>query len=94
LEKAEVEGSVTINSMKKAAEAMDCVFVYALVPRDSLEANVEKQARKYAEKLHYVIQHSMVLEKQGLTIDESGQGIQANTDKFVRETVKDMWKFD
>ncbi|MDQ6955448.1 MAG: mobile mystery protein A [Mariprofundaceae bacterium] len=94
LEKAEVEGSVTINSMKKAAEAMDCVFVYALVPRDSLEANVERQARKHAEKLHYVIQHSMVLEQQGLTADESGQGIQANTDKFVRETVKDMWDMD
>jgi len=91
LEKGEVESTVTINSMKKAAEAMDCVFVYALVPRDSLQENVERHARRYAEKIHAAVQHSMTLEQQGLTADESGHGIQANTDKLVRETAKDIW---
>jgi len=94
LEKGEVEGAVTINSMRKAAEAMDCVFVYALVPRDSLQENVQRQARKYAGNIHATIQHSMLLEKQSLTADESGQGIQANTDKLVRETARDMWEID
>jgi len=91
LEKAEVEGSVTLNSMKRAAEAMDCVFVYALVPRDSLEANVQRHAQKYAKKIYAPIQHSMQLEEQGLTADESGQGMKENTDKFVRETAKEIW---
>jgi len=91
LEKGEAAGTVTINSMKKAAAAMDCVFVYALVPRDSLENNVERHARKYAEKIHTAIQHSMTLEQQGLTVDESGEGIQKNTEKFVRDTTKDIW---
>ena len=94
LEKGEVAGTATINSIKKAAEAMDCVFVYALVPRDSLQANVEQQAMKYAEKLHASVQHSMVLEEQGLTADESRQGIQANAERFARETVRDMWEAD
>jgi len=94
LEKGEVAGTVTFNSMKKAAEAMDCVFVYALVPRDSLQANVERQARKYAEKIQADIQHSMVLEKQGLTPEENRHGIDANAGKFVRETARDIWEFD
>jgi len=94
LEKGEVEGRVTINSMRKAAGAMDCVFVYALVPRDSLQESVERQARKYAEKIHATIQHSMLLEQQGLTADESDHGLQANTEKFVRETARDMWEID
>jgi len=94
LEKGEIAGTATINSVKKAAEAMDCVFVYALVPRDSLEANVERQALKYAEKIHTAIQHSMVLEQQGLTPYENRQGIEANTAKFVRETPKDIWEID
>ncbi|MDQ6963022.1 MAG: hypothetical protein Q9M28_10955 [Mariprofundaceae bacterium] len=51
--------------MKKAAEAMDCVFVYGLVPRDSLESSVQRQARQYAEKLQSMIQHTMMLEQQG-----------------------------
>jgi len=91
LEKGEAAGTVTINSMKKAAAAMDCVFVYALIPRDSLESNVERHARKYAERMHAAIQHSMTLEQQGLTVDESGEGIQKNTEKFVRDTTKDIW---
>ncbi|MDQ6968011.1 MAG: mobile mystery protein A [Mariprofundaceae bacterium] len=91
LEKAEVEGSVTINSMKKAAEAMDCVFVYALVPSDSLEANVQRHAQKYAKKIYAPIQHSMQLEEQRLTADESGQGMKENADKLVRKTAKEIW---
>jgi len=94
LEKGELAGSATINSVKKAAEAMDCVFVYALVPRDSLQAHVERQAMKYAEKQHAAVQHSMLLEQQGLTADESRQGIQANAERIARETVRDMWEAD
>ena len=94
LEKGEIAGTATINSIKKAAAAMDCVFVYALVPRDSLQANVERQARKYAEKMHVSVQHSMLLEQQGLTSEESRRGIDLNTDKFVRETCRDMWELD
>ena len=94
LEKGEVAGTATINSMKKAAEAMDCIFVYALVPRDSLQANVERQATKYAEKLHAAVQHSMVLEQQGLTAEERHHGVQANAERFARETVRDMWELD
>jgi len=94
LEKGEVAGTATINSVRRAAEAMDCVFVYALVPRDSLEANVERHARKYAEKIHAAVQHSMVLEQQGLSANESGYGIEINTEKFVRETPRDIWELD
>jgi predicted DNA-binding mobile mystery protein A len=94
LEKGEVEGTVTINSMKKAAEAMDCVFVYTLVPRDSLQANVERHARAYAEKIHSALQHSMTLEKQGLLPKEGQDGIDANTELFVRNTVKDIWEWN
>ncbi|MDX8406184.1 MAG: mobile mystery protein A, partial [Mariprofundus sp.] len=94
LEKGEVAGTATINSIKKTAEAMNCVFVYAIVPRDSLQAAVENQARKYAEKLHATVQHSMLLEQQGITADESRQGIEANAERFARETVRDMWEIE
>lgn len=33
LEKAEIDGAATLNSMRQAAVALDCDFVYALVPR-------------------------------------------------------------
>lgn len=66
LEKAEVTGSTTIKSLREAAEAMDCVFVYALVPRTSLEQSVREQADWKAgielERLH----HTMRLENQAM----------------------------
>ena len=37
MEKAEVTGAITIKSMREAAEAMGCTFVYAIVPTTSLD---------------------------------------------------------
>jgi predicted DNA-binding mobile mystery protein A len=45
LERAEVVGGVTLDRLGRAAEAMDCELVYALVPRTSLSDAVERQAR-------------------------------------------------
>ncbi|VAX03953.1 hypothetical protein MNBD_GAMMA20-319, partial [hydrothermal vent metagenome] len=33
IEQAEAKGSITLNSLEKAANALDCRLVYALVPR-------------------------------------------------------------
>ncbi len=36
MERDEINGSVTLKMMKKAASAMDCEFVYLLVPKSSV----------------------------------------------------------
>jgi transcriptional regulator with XRE-family HTH domain len=41
-EKAEERGSISIGSVRRAAEAMDCELVYFILPRESA-------ARSYAE---------------------------------------------
>jgi len=43
LEADEVKGRVTINTLRRSAEALDCVLVYGLVPRTSLEQMVKQQ---------------------------------------------------
>ncbi len=43
---------------------MDCVFVYAVVPRASLEEIVRNQACKVAEKRFSRTTHTMLLEDQ------------------------------
>lgn len=37
LEKDELRGAVTLKMMQKAAEALDCTFVYAFVPNSGLQ---------------------------------------------------------
>lgn len=70
IEQGEVEGSVTLHTMQRAAEAMGCRLVYAIVPDTSLEASVMKQARKKATQELEPVEHTMDLEDQST----AGQG--------------------
>jgi len=91
MEKAEVNGSATLNSMRQAAEALDCQFVYAVVPRDSLNATVERQARKKAEKEQAYTSHSMLLEDQMPSLEERQAALDATVADMVRQMPKNLW---
>lgn len=91
LEKSEVAGSISIKTMQKAAEALDCVFVYALVPRESLSAIVEKQARKVVEKQQAYISHSMMLEDQMPPEEDRQASFDDAVAELVRTSPKTLW---
>ena len=40
IEKSEAAGTIQLNTLRRAAEALDCTLVYALVPNTSLETVV------------------------------------------------------
>ena len=91
LEKKEVSGSISLNTLRKAAEAMDCVLVYAVVPRDSLTAIVERQARKVAEGHAAYSAHTMLLEDQLPSAEERRAAIDAATAELARTMPKNLW---
>ena len=72
VEKAEASGKITLESLERAAAALDCRFVYALVPHESLNAQVKARARRLAEKHLASVAHSMALEDQNV-LDEDTQ---------------------
>jgi hypothetical protein len=68
---------------------MDCVLVYALVPRKTLDEAVAVRARAIALNALGRVSQSMKLEAQ-----ETGDGdLEARIDAYVREYVKDrdLW---
>jgi len=66
LESSERHRTIRLDTLARAAEAMDCDLVYALVPRKPLQELVSEQAgRKAAEHLRRLT-HTMALEEQGL----------------------------
>lgn len=65
LEQAEADRSVTLKSLERAAEALGCRLVYALVPNEPLEARVQRQAETLAREHMAAASHSMRLEDQG-----------------------------
>ena len=67
LEKAEADGVVSLKSLRKAAEALECDFVYALVPKRPLEQVVKDRARHVAERQLARTDQTMRLENQAVS---------------------------
>lgn len=67
LEQAEVEGSVTLKTLRQAAEGLGCTLVYAFVPNPSLEELVRARAAEIADRELARVDHTMRLENQALT---------------------------
>ncbi|MFP5518820.1 MAG: mobile mystery protein A [Bdellovibrionia bacterium] len=64
LEKREVEKKVTLETLERAAHALNCELVYALVPKTTLEHVVDYQAQIVAQKILKRTTHTMHLEQQ------------------------------
>jgi predicted DNA-binding mobile mystery protein A len=67
LEKSEAEDRITLHSLRKVANALDCDLQYVLVPRSPLQKRVEKRAEAIAQHRVARILHSMRLEDQAPT---------------------------
>jgi predicted DNA-binding mobile mystery protein A len=67
LEKSEREGRARLETLRRAAAALDCDLVYAFVPRKPLEEMVTDRATEKARTLLGVVDHSMMLEDQRVT---------------------------
>ena len=91
MEKDELSGALTLKTLRQAAEAMDCVFVYALVPRTSLEKAMRDQARIVAEQRFSRTSHTMLLEDQLVSNDERKKMLDAKMEDLIREMPKDFW---
>jgi predicted DNA-binding mobile mystery protein A len=68
LELAEERGSISLNSLQRAAEAMDCEFIYFIVPRTGIADTYSDLARIHDPKFKYLAasEHSMALEGQAV----------------------------
>lgn len=71
IEKSEAAGTIQLNTLRRAAEALDCTLVYALVPNSSLQAVVEARARKIAIRELQRVAHTMRLELKGRRMQTS-----------------------
>ena len=82
LEQSEAKGTIEMATLRRVAEALDCTLVYALVPRRPLEATVRERARAFLRKRRASVEHSMLLEDQGVR----GKNDEAKLDDLLRET--------
>jgi|SRR5687767_5434181 len=76
LEQREKDGSVTLDALSRAADALDCDLVYALIPRSGLKTTIEEQAHLLAKEEIENIAHTMRLEAQGVSPEDTESLIQ------------------
>jgi predicted DNA-binding mobile mystery protein A len=73
LEKREQKKKVTLELLERAAAAMDCKLIYAIIPREAgvtLEDIIERRAIETASKILRAVGHTMSLEAQSTTEKE------------------------
>jgi predicted DNA-binding mobile mystery protein A len=85
LEKSEADGTIQLKTLRRAAEALDCTLVYALVPKQTLEASVHKRAKRIAMRALGRASHTMKLEAQ----ETSDAKREEQIETYIREVVKD-----
>ena len=77
MERRESKKTVSLNTLERAAAAMNCKLVYAIVPIDeSLEKTLDKQSIKAAGEIAKSTTHSMRLENQAVQPTETHAQIQ------------------
>jgi predicted DNA-binding mobile mystery protein A len=90
-EKSEVKGTITLNSLRRLAEAMDATLVYALVPNSTLAEAVAGQALKKAQAAGSRVGHSMSLEAQGVDPGEAQLQEREFAQKLLMEWPQTLW---
>lgn len=68
-ERAESKGKITIETLKKIANAMECDFVYAFVPQKSVKSVLREKALEKARRLLKEVDTHMTLEDQRVEQD-------------------------
>lgn len=92
LERREVAGSVTLDALRKAADALDADLVYAVVPRRPIPELLRRQAERVAEVTVGRVAHSMALEDQVVTEQERRRQVQELADEFMRKPPRSLWR--
>ena len=91
LEKAEETRSITLDSLERAAHALDCELVYVFVPRASLQDHVESRARDVAQRRLFAVAHTMAIENQGVSRSETELQIAKLARDLAEKSGSELW---
>lgn len=90
LERAELTGGVSLKSLRRVAEALECELVYALVPKVPLDERVRTRAMEIAAKELAHIGQTMALEDQA--IDSVHYDVQLSVYIHDHISEKELWR--
>lgn len=91
----EERGAVTLDTLRRTADALECDLVYAFVPRSgSFEQMVRDRARVVAERELAHVERTMALEDQAVDRETSAWQLDRLTGRLADELPSRLWDND
>jgi len=91
LERGEVSGKITLERLRRLAEALHSRVVYMIVPDTSLKEMRRSRATQLAETQLQRVSHSMKLEAQGVKQGEAKRQLARLVDEILSENPRKLW---
>ena len=92
IEVREKDGSITLNSLKETANALDMRLVYGLVPKDgTIDDLIERKAKELALKIVSRTSNTMKLEDQENSKQRLQTAIEERVAIIKNEIPKSLW---
>lgn len=92
LETSEIDDTISIATLRRAAEALGCELQYALVPKQTLKETLEARATELARKRMAAISHTMALEAQSTSREIVESQTRALADSLLNGSRRALWR--
>ena len=91
-ERNEAAGKITLESLTRVAEALECRVTYAVVPVKPLAEMRRARALALADALTKPVAHSMKLEAQGISDKETRRQREQLAEELLRGSSRKLWR--
>jgi predicted DNA-binding mobile mystery protein A len=94
LETSEADDTISLATLRRAAEALGCELQYALVPKQSLTNTLDARATQLARARMGAIDHTMALEAQATSNDTVASQTRALAENLLKGPRRELWRQD
>jgi len=92
LETSEADDTISLATLRRAAEALGCELHYALVPKQSLVDTLESRALALARQQMASVSHTMALEAQATSRENVEAQTRALADNLLKGSRRSLWR--
>lgn len=92
LEASEADDTISLATLRRAAEALGCELHYALVPKQSLTEALENRALLLARRQMASVSHTMALEAQATSQETVEAQTRALADSLLKGSRHALWR--
>lgn len=92
LETSEADDTISLATLRRAAEALGCELRYALVPKQSLTGTLESRAAALANHRVATVSHSMALEAQATSKNTVAQQTRSLAASLLKGSRRELWR--